>query len=205
VAALGIILVVVGSWIVVKLGPSGEASFSATSKSPGAIVVPSDVLNAVNVPVRVTATRRDGGPVRLTVAPSADAAAILTTSAVSTVSAMHYPAGTMDLRASGAGALGDVTGTDVWRVAIKEPGSAVMVVEQARAPETVVVTSGDAAALSDVTVTLSWAERAWFFEALALATLGAVLAAFAMNDLWQGRVTPVRGDVVEAETSEVTL
>jgi hypothetical protein len=93
----------------------------------------------------------------------------------------------------------------VWRVAIKEPGSAVMVVEQARAPETVVVTSGDAAALSDVTVTLSWAERAWFFEALALATLGAVLAAFAMNDLWQGRVTPVRGDVVEAETSEVTL
>jgi len=204
VAALGIILVVVWAWIVVKLGPSGEASFSATSKSPGAMVIPSDVLNAVDVPVHVTATRRDGGPVRLTVAQSTDARAILGTSAVSTVSAVRYPAGTMDLRVSGAGALADITRTDVWRVALKEPGSAVMVVDQVRAPETVVVTSGDATALTDVTLTLSWAERAWFFEALAIATLGAVLAAFAMNDLWQGRVTTAHGDVVGADTSEVT-
>jgi hypothetical protein len=204
VASLGIILVVVGAWIVVNLGPSGEASFSATSRSPGAIVIPSAVLNAVDVPVHVTATRRDGGPVRLTVAPSSDAREMLATSAVSTVSAVRYPAGTIKLRASGTGALADITRTDVWRVAVKEPGTAVMVVGQARAPETVVVSSGDATALTDVTLTLSWAERAWFFEALAMATLGAVLAAFAMNDLWQGRAVTVHGDVVVAETSEAT-
>src|SRR5450759_3360224 len=64
-SSLGIFLVFVGAWIVVELGPSGEAQFRDTSKAPGAIVVTSDVLNAVDVPARVTATRADGGAVLL--------------------------------------------------------------------------------------------------------------------------------------------
>jgi len=197
VAAVGIILVVVGAWILVKLGPSGEAHFSATSKAPGAIAVTSDVLNAVDVPVLVTATRRDGGAVRLTAAPSTDARAILATSAVSTVSAVHYPAGTLDLRSSGAGALTDISTADVWRLAARGTGSAELVVDQGRGPETVVVTSGDATTLKDVTVTLTWADRAWFFDALAVTMIGAVIAAFALNFLWQGRVIWGQGDGVE--------
>lgn len=192
VAALGIILVVAGAWIVVTLGPSGEAHFSATSKAPGAIAVTSDVLNAVDVPVLVTATRRDGGAVRLTAAPSADARAILATSAVSTVSAVRYPAGTLDLRPSGAGAVTDVSTADVWRLAAKGRGSAGLVVDQGQGPETVVVTSGDATTLKDVTLTLTWTSRAWFFDALAVTMIGAVIAAFALNDLWQGRVIAVQ-------------
>jgi len=197
VAATGIILVVVGAWILVKLGPSGEARFSATSKTPGVIAVTSDVLNAVDVPVLVTATRRDGGAVRLTAAPSTDARAILATSVVSTVSAVHYPAGTLDLRSSGAGALTDISTADVWRLAARGTGSAGLVIDQGRGPETVVVTSGDATTLRDVTVTLTWANRAWFFDALAVTMIGAVIAAFALNFLWQGRVIAVQGDGVE--------
>jgi len=197
VAAMGLILVVVGAWIVVKLGPSGEARFSATSKAPGAIAVTSDVLNAVDVPVLVTATRRDGGAVRLTVAPSTDARAILATSAVSTVSAVHYPAGTLDFRSSGAGALTDVSTADVWRLAATGRGSAGLVVDQGRGPETVVVTSGDAAILKDVTVALTWTDRAWFFDALAVTMIGAVIAAFALSVLWQGRVIAVHDDGAE--------
>ncbi len=201
VAVVGLVLVVLGGWIVVQLGPSGEARFSATSKAPGAIVVTSDVLNTVDVPVRVTATRRDRGAVRLAAAPSTDARAILATSAVSTVSGMHYPAGTMDLRASGSGALTDISTADVWRLASRGAGSAGLVVDQGRGPETVVVTSGDATALTDVTVTLTWADRAWFFEALAAATIGAVIAAFALNDLWQGRVITAQSGVAGTRAS----
>ena len=197
VAAMGLILVVVGAWIVVKLGPSGEARFSATSKAPGAIAVTSDVLNAVDVPVLVTATRRDGGAVRLTVAPSTDASAILATSAVSTVSAVRYPAGTLDLRPSVAGAVTDVSTADVWRLAATGRGSAGLVVDQGRGPETVVVTSGDAAILKDVTVALTWTDRAWFFDALAVTMIGAVIAAFALSVLWQGRVIAVHDDGAE--------
>jgi hypothetical protein len=204
VAAVGVVLVVIGSWMVVKLGPAGQAQFSTTSKAPGAVVVTSDVLNTVDVPVRVTATRGNGGAVRLGVAPAVDARAILATSAVSTVNAVHYPVGTMDLRATGAGELGDISTADVWRLAAKGAGSAELVVDQSRAPETVVVTSGDASPLTDVTVTLTWANRAWFFQALAAATIGAVIAAFAMTDLWQSRVIALRSDTAETTAMEAT-
>lgn len=190
VAALGLALVLVGAWVVVLLGPSGEAQFSATSKAPGAIVIPPEVLNAVDAPVRVTATRRDGGALVLVAASSGDARAILDRSAVSSVSAVHFPSGRLDLRASGAGTVRDVPTSDVWRLAAKGTGTVALVVDQVPGPETAVVTSGDAKALSDVTVTLTWADRAWFFLALAVTTIGAVIAAFALNDLWQGRLLP---------------
>lgn len=196
-AASGIVLVVVGAWVVILLGPSGEAQFSATSKAPGAIVIPPDVLNAVDAPVRVTATRRDGGAVLLVTAASVDASAILARSAVSSVGAVHFPAGGLDLRASGAGPVRDVHTSDVWRLAAKGSGTAALVVEPGNGPETAVITSGDAQALTDVTVTLTWADRAWFFLALAVTTIGAVIAAFAFNDLWQGRVVATEPDVAE--------
>jgi hypothetical protein len=126
---------------------------------------------------------------------------MLAGSAVTTVKAVHYPTGTMDLRSSGAGDLGDLSTADVWRLAAKGAGSAQLVVDQGRGPETVVVTSGDAKALTDVTVTLAWADRTWFFEALAAATIGAVMAAFALIDLWQSRVIALRTDVAESETT----
>jgi hypothetical protein len=191
--------------MVLILGPSGEAQFSATSKAPGAVVVPPEVLNAVDAPVQITATRAHGGSVSIATAPSTDAKAILATSAVTTVSAVQFPDGALDLHASGSGALTDVGTADIWRLAAKSPGSAQLVVDQGGAPETAVVTSGDATDLSDVTVTLTWDNRAWFFEALAMATIGAVLAAFALNDLWQGRVLVVRRDVAETKTWEATV
>jgi hypothetical protein len=185
-AALGIVLLVVGAWMVVVLGPSGEAQFSTTSKAPGAVAVTPDVLNALDVPVRVTATRRDGGSLLLAVGPSPDARSILAGSAVSTVSGVHYPQGSMDLRTSGTGASKDVSQADIWRLTAKGSRTATLVVGQGMGPETVVVTSGDDTALTDLTLTLTWNNRAWFFEALAMATIGAVLATFAINDLWQG-------------------
>jgi hypothetical protein len=204
VAALGIVLVVLGSWIVVLLGPSGAARFSATSTAPGAIVVPPDVLNAVNVPVRVTATRGDGGAVRLVAAPSIDARAILADSAVSTVGDLRYPAETLELHSTGTGALADVSTADVWRLATRRAGSAELVVDQGRGPETAVITSGDATALTDLTVTVSWANRAWFFEALLVATIGAVIAVFAFSDLWQSRAIAVHREDVETTTPQAS-
>jgi hypothetical protein len=204
VAAVGIVLVVVGVWIIVRLGPSGEAHFSVTSKAPGVIVIGSDVLNSVNVPVRVTVTRRDGGAVWLAAASSTDARALLATSATSTVSDVHYPAGTLDLRVSGSGPLTDISAADVWRVSAKGVGSAELVIGQGTGPETVVVTSGDATDLTDVTMALTWADRTWFFEALAVAMIGAVIAAFALNDLWEARAAAVQVDGLQTSRPEVT-
>jgi hypothetical protein len=186
-AVLGIALAVCGAWTAARLGPSGEAHFRATAKATGAIVVGPEVLNTLDVPVRVTATRGDGGAVWLAAAPSTDALAVLGTSEVSTVNGVHYGAGTLDLRTSGAGALPDISTADVWRLVAKGAGSAELVVGQGKGPERVLVTSGDATALTDVTMTLTWADRSWFFEALAAALIGAIIAAFALGDLWHIR------------------
>ncbi len=196
-AALGIVLVVVGAWAVVQLGASGAAQFSATSKSPGAVLVGSDVLNAVDVPVLVTAERADGGALLIASAPSPDARAIVGTAAVSTVSAVHYPAGSIDLHPSGVGALANIATADIWRLTARGSGAVKLMVDQGSAPGTVLVTSGDSTALKDVTLTLTWGNQAWFFEALVMATLGAVLAVFAFTDLWQGRLAALPGAVGE--------
>ena len=203
-AVLGMVLAAMGAWTAIKLGPSGEVHFSATSKATGAIVVEPGILNSLNLPVRIKATRGDGGAVWLAAAPSTDAGAVLAKSAVSTVSGVHFPAGTLDLRVSGAGALHGISTADIWRVSSKGAGSAELLVGQGRGPETAVVTSGDATALTNVTVTLTWAQRPWFFEALAVAVIGAIVAAFALNDVSNSRRTARWAHAVRTRRSRVT-
>lgn len=202
---LGIAFVVAGAWTALKLGPSGEAQFRVTSKAPGAIVVGPDVLNAVNVPVRLTATRSDGRAVRLVAARSSDVRAVVGASAASTVSGVNYPDGTLDLRTSGAGALPDISrADDVWRLSAKGGSSAELVVEQGNGPETAVVASGDASALTDVTMTLTWANSTWLAEALVVVLGGVIIAGFALSDLWHRRPAEGRSDASGTTTPEVT-
>src|SRR5680860_1396423 len=85
--------------------------------------------------------------------------------------------------------LHDISTADIWRVSSKGAGSAELLVGQGRGPETAVVTSGDATALTNVTVTLTWAQKPWFFEALAMAVIGAIVAAFALIDVSNSRRT----------------
>ena len=203
-AGLGLALTVAGAWATFKLGPSGEAQFRATSRAPGAIVVGPDVLNSVDVPVRVTASRADGGTVRVTVARTSDALAVVGTSTASTVNRVHYPAGTLDLRASGAGEVTDISNADVWRLSAKGAGSAELVVDQGSGPETAVVTSGDASTLTNVTTTLTWANRTWLAQALVAALIGMIIAVAALRDLWCGRPAPLRVEASGTTTSEMT-
>lgn len=202
-AVLGIALAVFGAWAALKIGPSGQVHFSATSKAPGVIVVVPEVLNSLNLPVRVKATRVDGGALWMAAASSADARAVLARHSVATVSGVHYPAGTLDLRASGSGALPDISRADVWRISAEGAGTAEMVVDQGRAPEMAVVASGDTTALTNVTMTLTWAKRSWFFEALSAVLIGAIIAAFAFIDLGRGRHTARRIAALRARRSRV--
>lgn len=202
-AVLGIALAALGVWTALKLGPSGELHLSATAKATGAMVVEPKVLNSLDIPVRVTATRGDGGAVWLAAAPSADVRAVLAKSAVSTVSDVDYPAGTLDLRASPGRDLPDISKADVWRLTAEGSGSTDLVIDQGSGPETAVVTSGDATALTNVTMTLTWVERSWFFEALAVAVFGAIVAAFALIDLSRGRHAARRTGAVRTTRSGV--
>lgn len=203
IAVLSLALAALGAWTALKLGPSGEARFSATSKATGAIVVEPGVLNSIDLPVRIKATRVDGGAVWLAAAQSADVGAVLAKSAVSTVSGVRFPSGTVDLRVSGAGALPDISTADIWRISAKGAGSAELVVDQSGGPESAVVTSGDATPLTNVTVTLSWAQKSWFFMALAATVMGVILASVALIDVSNSRRTARWTEAVRTRRSRV--
>ena len=95
--AVGIVLLVLGLWVAIGLGPAGRAEFSATRQTPGIELVGSTVLAHVHAPVEVTVTRADGGPVWLGLAHDADARAAVGSSPHLSVDRVHYPSGTVDV------------------------------------------------------------------------------------------------------------
>ena len=67
-------------------------------------------------------------------------------------------------------------------------------VQPSDVPQSVVATSGNAAALGRVRTTLTWENRTWFLEALAAAALGLVLAVLALGFLWRARRRRAAGE-----------
>ena len=68
------------------------------------------------------------------------------------------------------------------------------------------VTSGDASALTNVTMTLTWANRSWLAQALGAALIGMTIAALALTDLKNRRPAAGRTDDRRTTTtSKVTV
>ena len=191
-ALLGLALLVVGVWAAIGLGPAGRAEFSTIRQTPGIELVGSGVLAHVDAPVEVTVTRTDGGPVWLGLAHDADARSAVGSSPHLSVDRVHYPSGAVDVSTTGAGAskAAQLPGGDVWQDTSTGTGTARLVVRPDAAPQSVVATSANAAALGRVRTTLAWEHRTWFFEALATAALGLVIAALALGYLRHARRRP---------------
>jgi hypothetical protein len=191
-ALFGLALLVLGLWVAIGLGPAGRAEFSTTRQTPGIELVGSSVLAHVDAPVEVSVTRTDGGPVWLGLAHDADARSAVGSSPHLSVDRVHYPSGAVDVSTAGAGTskAAQLRGGDVWQDASTGTGTARLVVSPDGAPRSVVVTSANAAALGQVRTTLAWQHRTWFFEALAAAALGLVIAALALGYLRHARRRP---------------
>ena len=144
-------------------------------------MVGSPVLARVDGPVEVSVSRIDGGAVWLGLAHDADARAAVGSSPFLSVDRVHYPSGGVDAHVTGAGAskASRLPGGDVWQQTSTGTGAARLVVQPSDVPQSVVATSGNAAALGRVRTTLTWQNQTWFVEALAVAAIGLVLAALA--------------------------
>jgi hypothetical protein len=200
VALVGVVLLVLGLWVAIGLGPAGRAEFSTTRQTPGIELVGSTVLAHVDAPVEVTVTRADGGPVWLGLAHDADARSAVGSSPHLSVDRVHYPSGAVDVSTIGAGAskAAQLQGGDVWQHTSTGTGTARLVVSPEAAPLSVVATSANAAALGRVRTTLAWQHRTWFFEALAAAALGLAIAALALGYLRHARRRPAPQRAAEA-------
>ena len=159
-------------------------------------MVGSPVLARVDAPVEVSVSRIDGGAVWLGLAHDADARAAVGSSPFLSVDRVHYPSGGVDTHVAGTGAstAARLPGGDVWQQTSTGTGTARLVVQPGDVPQSVVATSGNAAALGRVRTTLAWQNRTWFVEALAAAAIGLVLAALALGFLWRRPSTPCRAE-----------
>jgi hypothetical protein len=188
-AVVGLVLLVLGVWAAVGLGPSGRVAVSSSRQTPGIVMVGSPVLARVDAPVEVTVGRVDGGAVWLGLAHDADARAAVGSSPFLSVDRVHYPSGAVETHTAGTGPskAARLSGGDVWQQTSTGTGAARLVVQPSDVPQSVVATSGNAAALGRVRTTLTWQNRTWFLEALAAAAVGLVLAALALGFLWRSR------------------
>ena len=189
VAVAGLVLLVLGVWAAVGLGPSGRVELSGSRQTPGIVVIGSPVLGRVDGPVEVSVSRVDGGAVWLGLAHDVDARAAVGSSPYLSVDRVHYPFGAMETHTAGTGAskAARLPGGDVWQQVSTGTGAARLVVQPGDGPQSVVATSGSAAALGRVRTTLTWQDPTWFLEALAAAAIGLVLAALALGFLWRSR------------------
>ena len=189
VAVAGLVLLVLGVWAAVGLGPAGRVEASGSRQTPGIVVVGSPVLARVDGPVEVSVSRVDGGAVWLGLAQDVDARAAVGSSPYVSVDRVHYPSGAVEAHTAGTGPskAARLSGGDVWQQTGTGTGAARLVVQPSDVPQSVVASSGNAAALGRVRTTLTWHNRTWFLEALAAAAVGLVLAALALGFLWRSR------------------
>jgi hypothetical protein len=176
--ALGLVLLVVGTWFTVHLGSSGSATLRLTPSSGSVVVLTPSVLNRVDGPVTVTATAKDGGPVFMGLSAPADADAIVAGADRSVVRGAHLLDWSLVASRAGAGQAPALGQADIWRDVRDARGTVRLTVDQADAPESIVIATSAGAPADLSSVTLTAQRRAWFFQAL-LATLVGLLAALA--------------------------
>lgn len=182
VAVLGLVCALVGGWFVTQLGTSGTATFTA---APGdsTLVLPPDVLNRTDSDVTVSATADGDAPVWMGLARPSDVDSVMQDAKAARAQGVSVTGWELETTTSGSGSADPQT-YDLWQGESRGTGQAALTVTQDAAPQTLVVTAGDDARLSEVTMTVT--DSGWSTRALVLLVVGLVL-------LVGGVVLAVRG------------
>lgn len=173
----GLVLLALGTWFTINLGSSGSATFTTTPARGGLVVLEPSVLNRVDGAVTVTAHARGGSEVWIGRAAPSDVKAVLDATQRTMVTGAHMRDWTLTTTRSGSEAVESLSGSDIWRSSTQGRGTVRLVLDQAHAPESLVITGADgkAADLSSVVVTAQ--NRTWFFQSLLAALVGLLATA----------------------------
>ena len=145
VALAGLVLTGGGLWLATQLGTSGSASFTMTPTRNGAVVVTPDVLNRLDgdFVVRAESAKSDGAVWMGEVAPS-DADLIVGETGATRLTGFSVRDGwVLRHKLVGAGENPDFAAADIWRATISGKGSQTIVVDQASAPDAVIIAAED--------------------------------------------------------------
>ncbi len=193
-ALAGLALTVVGVWFATHLGGSGTAEFTTRPAAGQPVVIPPDVLNRVDADVVVTATPASGGSIWMALANPSDARAVLGTAKRVEVTGVSVRDWALETTSRGTGAAPTLGTADLWRQQDDAEGPVTLTVEQADAPETLVV-AADGADISSLTLRV--VDKTWFVESVVAALVGLFLLVAGVVVLW-----PRRGHHPAAPTTD---
>ena len=201
---IGLVLLVVGLWFTIHLGSSGSATFRATPGQGGVVVLEPSVLNRVDQPATVTATTGKDAKLWIGLASPSDVHALVGAAERTEVTGVHLRSWSLETAREGAGPAPDLASADVWHRTNHGTGTVQMSIDQADAPESVVIAAADGTPVDVHGLTLTVAHSTWFFQALLTALVGmlAVIAgAVGLRQEWMRRrrrqTAPERGPVFE--------
>lgn len=169
-ALLGLVAAVVGGWFIANLGTSGTATFTA---DPGqrVVVLSPDVLNRVDHPVNVTATGK--GDLWAGTARPSDVEALLGDGARAEVTGVDVSGWALTSTDAGKGNAVDPGSLDIWQESTTGSGEVTSTIDQADAPQSLVVSAPQGAEIDQVTMTIE--DGSWGTKALTTLIVGIVL------------------------------
>ncbi|QBF46630.1 hypothetical protein [Janibacter limosus] len=169
-ALVGLVVAIVGGWFLANLGTSGTATFTA---DPGqrVVVLGPDVLNRVDHPVTVTATGT--GDMWAGTSRPSDVEALLGDGARVQVTGVEVGDWALTTAAAGKGDAVSPRGLDIWQESDNGSGEITRTIEQADAPQSLVITAPEGAEVDRVTMTVE--DGGWGTTALTTLVVGLVL------------------------------
>ncbi len=183
-ALAGLALAAVGVWFAVQLGGTGTATFTTSPGTARPVVIPPSVLNRVDADVTVTATPGAGGRVWMALANPSDATAVVG-------DAEHVVATGVDVRdwrllttSEGSGPAGSLADAELWRDQDDAEEPVSMTVDQADAPESVVIVAEEGTV---ATVTMTINDKTWFVESVVVALVGIFVLVVGLVLAWPRR------------------
>lgn len=201
---VGLVALVVGAWFSIHLGSSGSATFRARPAGGGVVVLTPSVLNRVDDRVSVTARADDGAQVWVGRATPSDVDALVGSAEHVVVDGVRVGSWSLTQHTDGVSAAAPpLADADIWRQTTTAKGSVRVEVDQANAPESLVV-SAATGELSSVRLTVE--RGTWFFQSLLVTLVGAIATVAGVV----GLVTQVRrarraGDAAEPDDSSAEL
>ncbi|MBT9254200.1 hypothetical protein KMZ32_00655 [Phycicoccus sp. MAQZ13P-2] len=183
-ALAGLALTATGVWFAVALGGSGTAEFTTTPAPGSPVVITPDVLNRVDADVRVSATPSRGASLWMARANPSDASAVIGDGRRVEVSGVSVRDWALTTSARGSGEPAQLGSADLWRQQDDAEGPVTLTVEQADAPESVVI-AADGGSVERVTLTV--VDKRWFVESVVAVLVGLFLLAAGVVALWPRR------------------
>jgi hypothetical protein len=174
---IGLVLLVVGLWFTVHLGTSGSATFH-TDPGRGVVVLEPSVLNRVNQPTTVNAVSGKDTKLWMGLASPSDVHAIVGAAERTEVTGARLRSWSLETSHEGAGPAPDLAAADIWHGTRTGTGSAHLGVDQADAPEAIVIAAADGSPVDLNSLTVTVQRRTWFFQSVLTAFVG-LLAAIA--------------------------